>query len=173
MNRPADLWVGPGVLDELVQRSGSDPEKQHHTLARALHDAKALDFRLPRGWALCSCEPLLVDLPTTEELSVDAALIGKHAGLPPTATGEVRPGPGELIGAVMMSSRRTRLMVRGKLMPDYTYLNTWKTASVSFTSRDTLLLSAVKTGAVLVWPAVLIEPLRIRTDGELPSLQSD
>ena len=167
MSRRANLCAGPNVLDELVQRSGSNPQKPHYALAQALIAARERDFRLPRGWALCACEPILVDLPEVHEFAVDAAILAKHSGLPSTSKAAAWPELGELAGAVMMSSRRTRLMVKGKLMPDYTHLNTWQPLAVSFTATNILLFSAVKAGAVVAWPAVLNETAPVKTDAEL------
>lgn len=172
MNRPANLWMGPGVLDALVERSGSSTAKPHHALSKALYGAEARDFTLQRGWALCPCEPILVDLPDTSEFSVDAALIGKHASLPPTFGNGFWPEPGQLVGAVVLSSRYTRLMVRGKMLPDYTHVRTWQELAVTFTSRDTLIFSAVKPGGVAMWPCVLVEPMRLPTDEEAGTYDS-
>jgi hypothetical protein len=164
--RAAELLVGWGVLDALVERSGSNPRKPHYALAQALVIAKARDFGLQRGWALCPCEPLLVDLPDIQEWAVDAAHIAKHAGLTPTTGKAFWPEPGELAGAVMMTSRHTRLLVKGRMLPDYTSLNTWRPLAVGFTSRDTLLFSATKPGGVLLWPVVQVEAIRLRRSSD-------
>jgi hypothetical protein len=117
----------------------------------------------PYGHQLVDCEPLQLTVPVGFGPALLGSYVARHAGLEVPEkhrAGKVTPEPGELAGAIVVTSFVTSATTEGRSYPRAIKLAPWKRRAMPFTTGDKVRFSSQggRDGAaaeITLWPYVV------------------